>query len=53
MPPVLYGKGVVNVNAVTYDDLFTVLTFLVTFAIAIIEIVKFILDQIDKHNKKK
>ena len=32
MPPVRNRKGVVNVNVVTYEELFQLLSFLVAFA---------------------
>lgn len=39
-------------NVVTYEGLFAVFSFLLAFAIAIVGAVKFILDLIDKYNKK-
>lgn len=40
MPPVLFGRGVVNVNVVTYDGLFQFCIVLLTFASVIIMITK-------------
>ena len=40
MPPVLPGKGVVNVNVVTYDELFQLLIVLISFASLIYQIIK-------------
>lgn len=42
-----------DANWVTYEGLFTVLSFLLAFAVAIVGAVKFVLDLIDQHNKKK
>ncbi len=42
-----------DANWVTYERLFTVLSFLLAFAVAVIEAVRLVLDLIDKHNKKK
>ena len=38
MPPVPIRKGVVNVNVVTYEELFQLLMFLVSFASLIVAI---------------
>lgn len=40
MPPVLSWKGVVNVNVVTYEELFQLLAVLISFAGLIIMIMK-------------
>lgn len=40
MPPVLYRKGVVKVNVVTYDELFQLMLVLISFAGLIITVIK-------------
>ncbi len=40
MPPVLFGKGVVDVNMVTYGELFQLLLVLISFANLIYQIIK-------------
>ncbi len=40
MPPVLFGRGVVKVNVVTYEELFQLMLVLISFAGLIITIIK-------------
>ena len=40
LPPVPIRKGVVNVNVVTYEELFQLLTVLISFASLIVMIIK-------------